>query len=1058
MSRGPAGPGSWRKERLWSGLLSLGFTPPGDETRPLESGSGGGRSRIVFGRDMFDKPNMEAFQVVVHYLFLQLDQTRAISLFRDCWPIYDKKRAACFRKVCFEWMKKIADEVGNEFPQVTASLFLSPGGPKFGNLMYHFIKYVLMRKFNETEKDGTWKTMTFRGKQDDPHLTAMKSCIAANWFLEGIQKEAFIVGEYKRREALLVKENSILKKHYVEMRSRLEKGACDYTEARIQKQEELREMWNTVMDTLSKLEKEKEVIDSLVEGRVDLYTLDGTDVTLKIPRQLIVKIEDEADQIGDLYKAGKLNLAAIIQLCNWCLRLHGEQHNQVGPAELEQHHLTLEKLAEFLKNELIEMKEKSQNITQEVFPSVKVSVGKMESAWDKKWEQYSSRTGYSPVRRKYPVLDLLPTMPPLSFEPASEEAYKSSIFYTHSATLPGPEETCIRGSEKGDSGIGSITRSFNDLSTSKLQCSGRCSIAVGDPTEEIQFSYLGEESELPLVNEHPLGSKLQTPYANMMGRQQRDKAQSPALLNKPKNLFKIREEQLQKAVDMLAEEVADTVIKDSSGLFEKEDVPLDLFVSPASNPFTAQTELPRTPEHLITDIRNSWRCAVQESELAQRKHQEESVSMHPKYRNYTIGQVLLEPEESSSITCVNPTGSIDKNTPPVATALCFDETQESWIVSADREALPSVKGRTCWSENAPNLDAESTSSNCQSIRNEKQNSQCLKAEPLWEKNKYKCSNWEESRIDCSDFGSEDEPHCFSNKVTDGDVNDALVSKILPPPSDSQVLDVGEDCHVISKTSVSSNAAFSDETEADHCLQFLTLDRLSSKSPIKKEKLSKSFVMEMCKNDKTLESSVFSSFAECDSDRTLPWNGSQNSIANLSSSTKPLTFGILQETIPDVLGNDSLNSSKSMEIDQLDDSHLDIQNLRSRFAQVCKNMTTAYGGSERKDLIEHMGASDFNSNSDDKDQYKPELYGEIDYMSEEIETDKLFSLEAQFLKDLSPVSVESQKLGLFPASLGSSPLNDPGLRNAKGVIFELSPSNNEESQSATERIFQSTWDS
>ncbi|XP_078070029.1 HAUS augmin-like complex subunit 6 isoform X2 [Mustelus asterias] len=836
--------------------------------------------------------------------------------------------------------------------------------------------------------------MSFRGKPQDSHLAAMKSCIAANCFLEGIQKEAFVVGEYKRRESLLVKENSALKKQYAEMKSDLEKEVCDFTEARIQKQEELREMWNIVMDTLSKLEKEKEVIDSLVEGRVDLYTLDGTDVTFKVPRQLIIKVEDEAAQIGDLYKAGELNLAAVIQLCNWCLRLHGDQRKQVGPADLEHHHLALEKLAKFLKSELIEMEDKGQKITQEVFPSVKASVVKMESAWDKKWEQYSSRTGYSPVRRKYPVLDLLPTMPPLSFEPASEEAYQSSIFYTHSATLLEPEEPCTGSSEKGDSGIGSITRSFNVLNTSKLQCSGRFNITVGDATEETRFSCLEEEShEIPLVGMHPLESKLQTPSANMM-RSQKDKALNPELLNKPKNLLQKRGEQLQAVVDQLAEEVVDTVINDSSGLSPMEDVPLASFVPLVNNPFTAKTELPRTPEHLITDIRNSWRCAVQESELAQRKHQKEPVSIQSKY----------------------------------------GDTQESCIVSADRETLPPIKRRTCWSENTSNLD--SISSNCQSIRNEKQNTQFLKPDPLLEKSKYKCS-WEESRKGCSDIGSRDKLYFFSNKVTDCDTNEALASNILPPP-DSQVLGFGEDCHFTLKTSVTGIGPLTDETESNHSLQFLAFDRLSSKSPIKKEKLSQSFVMEMCKNASSVS---FSSFADCDLDRTLTWNGSENFNANLSSSTKPLRFGILQETIPDDLSIDSLNSSKGMEANQLDDSHLDMQNLHSRLEQLRKHLATiTCGEGERRDLIEHMGASDFHNNSD-KDQYDEQLCGEIDYTNEETDADKLFSLEPQFLKDLSPMSLEPQKLSLFP-TLGSSPLNDLVLEDDLFDISELRPSNNE----------------
>uniref|UniRef100_A0A4W3HKD6 HAUS augmin-like complex subunit 6 N-terminal domain-containing protein n=2 Tax=Callorhinchus milii TaxID=7868 RepID=A0A4W3HKD6_CALMI len=97
---------SGAKERLWSALLALGFSAPEEAGRLPAVPRGGvwrGSSRTVFGKNMFDKPNMDAFQTVAHYLFVMLDQTRSNSLFRDCWPIYDKKMAVVFRKACYEW-------------------------------------------------------------------------------------------------------------------------------------------------------------------------------------------------------------------------------------------------------------------------------------------------------------------------------------------------------------------------------------------------------------------------------------------------------------------------------------------------------------------------------------------------------------------------------------------------------------------------------------------------------------------------------------------------------------------------------------------------------------------------------------------------------------------------------------------------------------------------------------------------------------------------------------------------------------------------------------------
>ncbi|XP_069780190.1 HAUS augmin-like complex subunit 6 [Narcine bancroftii] len=1000
--------GGWRKACLWKALLALGFTPIGDDQRTA--------NRTIFGVDMFDKPNVEAFQTVVHYLFLQLDQTRANFVFRDCWPIYDKKGAACFRKwmkkiavcksgltmiylkhICFissrdcwpiydkkgaacfrKWMKKIADEVGNSFPQVVASLFLSPGGPKFINLVYAFARYVLTHKLNKQLEESNWCHRTVRRRSQDLHLSAMECCIARNQLLEGIQKEAFLIDEYKRREALLVNENQALKKQPNE------KAASGFTE-HVAELKEPREMWTTIMGTLLELEKENEIIVSVMDGHVDLNILDATDISLRVPRPLVTKVQNEADQIEDLYKAGKLNPAAIYQLCNWSLRLLGDQCNQVRLVELE-HLLSLEKLATFLKNELMEMEERSQKITQEVFPSVKQSIAKLESAWDKKWEQYLSRTGFSPMRKKYPVLDLLPSMPTLSFEPASEEAYRSSIFYSHSATFSGPDELCTTGSEREDSDNLSMAHGYHAPSTSELQCSECFTPSIRTPNVQTTSCLKEEPIEIPSVTRQPLESGLLSPR---VGKMEKNKDRSPPLSNKLESCSK-RNEPHQKTVDQLAEEVADALTKDSPGVFQQDLMQEEYFFSLTNNPFIAQTELPRTPENLITDIRNTWRCAVQESELEQIKRQE-SVSTCPQQTNCTTDQSLLKPEESSPAADMKVPGSFLENAPTDAAAIhCveFDKMEN-------------------WSKPPSSPDAESTDSNHLSIRNEAQ-----------AMTKFQLDHCREPEIDCSNVGCADESLHLNNKGASDDT-DILISKVLAPSS-SQVFSSSEDC--VKKSSGSlNNSVTDDEIYFGHSRQFSLVERLNRKSPIKKEKLSKSFIMEMCKSSDAVENvEPYASF-DTELDSTLLWNEAQNVTNTPNDRLKsPPRFGILQETVPDVLGIDSLNSSKSSSADQLEESQLTIPCLQNRLKQLNTKCLafTKYGGSETLNLAENMGASYFRTSTDSKEQCQSELL-KVDYMNEEVDNvDKLFTLESKSLKGLLPVSLETQKPASYPISLNA----------------------------------------
>ncbi|XP_032874136.1 HAUS augmin-like complex subunit 6 isoform X5 [Amblyraja radiata] len=770
------------------------------------------------------------------------------------------------------------------------------------------------------------------------------------------------------------------------MKDALEKSANGFAKEHYPEMKELRKMWNTVMDALMELEKEREIIDSIMEGRVDLDILDGTDVALKVSRSLLNKIENEGAQIDDLYKAGELNLVAIIQLCYWSLRLLNDQRIEAGSAELEQN-LSLEKLAKSLKSELIEMKEKSQKITEEVFPSIQQSIAEMESAWDMKWEQYSNNTVFSQMRKKYPVLDLLPTMPTLSFVPVSEEAYKSSIFYLHSATFSDLEEQCTKGSGRDDNGISSISITSNDPSTSEHQCSESFNPPIRNTNGQINSTCLGDESiEIPLVTKQPHESRLQTPCVDEIETWQTHEERSPLLLNKPKESYSKGNEPHQKTSDQLAEAVADNITNDSPGGFQSQDlVEEGDNLSWTTNPFIVQSELLRTPENLITDIRNTWRCAVQESEHEQMK-QQENVSTHPTQPNYANDQFQLEPEKSPLATYMKVSGSCENAPPDTSVLQCAEIDQVE-----------------TWSKTLFSPDVKSASSNCRSIRNEKWN------------------NCREPEIRCSDVGSEDEDCYFNGKARSNDANGLLTGKFLSPVS-SQVFCSSEDYGKTNSVSLIDNVM---DDELSRSLQFLPLEKLKPPSPIKKEKLSKSFILKMCKNNDTLENSgLYTSFdGECNSDSTLPWNQSQNVITTPNDSLKPPRYGILHETIPDVLGNVSLNSTRSPSVDQPDDPHLDMTDLRNRMEELRKRSVAVFtcGVSEKKILVENMGHSHFQNNTDNKDQCKLELTCKIDCMDDEVvNTDKLFTQESISMKALT--SLETQKSGLNLISLSSSSVN------------------------------------
>ena len=75
----------------------------------FDSSSMSAKHRMKFDKDMFKLPNPKAFQLICHFLFHKLDHQKANEIFRDVWPIVDKKQEAQFRKKVQQWFYQIQE-------------------------------------------------------------------------------------------------------------------------------------------------------------------------------------------------------------------------------------------------------------------------------------------------------------------------------------------------------------------------------------------------------------------------------------------------------------------------------------------------------------------------------------------------------------------------------------------------------------------------------------------------------------------------------------------------------------------------------------------------------------------------------------------------------------------------------------------------------------------------------------------------------------------------------------------------------------------------------------
>ncbi|NXX10464.1 HAUS6 protein, partial [Podargus strigoides] len=158
-----------------------------------------------------------------------------------------------------------------------------------------------------------------------------------------------------------------------------DQNKSDKTE-RIQK---VRTMWTLIMEILTSLKKRKEVLDSVLEERVDCCILDGSNV-FGVPRILACRVESDIEQLctGNVYEAGKLNFLVVIQLLNEALRTLRDEHCQF---ELKNFQLIEDKITHC--NNTLQRLEAKRLKRKALHPvSVSGSLYRKQEEWKAKWK------------------------------------------------------------------------------------------------------------------------------------------------------------------------------------------------------------------------------------------------------------------------------------------------------------------------------------------------------------------------------------------------------------------------------------------------------------------------------------------------------------------------------------------------------------------------------------------------------------------------------------------------------------------------------------------------
>ncbi|XP_029522827.2 HAUS augmin-like complex subunit 6 [Oncorhynchus nerka] len=584
---------------LWWSLVGLGFQP---EVAASSGASKANVKHIILGPNMFDKPNKDAFYIVTHFLLEKLNPARFHDAYRHCWPVLDHKADAEFRKVTCAWLRDLMDEQGSTVPKVVASLFLSPGGPKFVNLMLHLANHVMLHDMKTFSTDGTWFPEAAAAPASSVEMGLKRFQLVKTRFLRGAVEQDLMLQEYQRQAQSRVKSLRDWRAEdakYDDLHKRHKKVEQEGT-PQADKIHKVRSLWSSMDGVLSTLEEERRVVESVIRGDVDQYTLDGLDLALKIPRVLLERIEQlsHLSSVGSVYEAGQLNILRMLELLHQALVLLGEERTRVaGHIPIAQlHPLHLQERNLQMARAMEDLRVMRKRISKEEIPEVKSLIRKLEAEWDRKWADCLKRTPLTSFLNEDPALDFLFPMAPLSFEPATDANFKSSIFSQYPANLPEfPEEKPVATDSVPMETVTTMDYTLKSLYPPAVEMIASLpSVAIFPLTP------------LPALCESPLAVPAKAPSPSHL----------PAGVRKTPRVSAVKKKAqiLDSELDNLANWFAEAVTP-SPGNISLRGLELgDILDTLGEDPFSTRKQIPRTPESLILDVKSSWRRAVEEEE------------------------------------------------------------------------------------------------------------------------------------------------------------------------------------------------------------------------------------------------------------------------------------------------------------------------------------------------------------------------------------------------------------------------------------------------------------
>ncbi|XP_045619316.1 uncharacterized protein dgt6 [Procambarus clarkii] len=345
---------------LYSSLLILGL-----DAAALEHSL-----RTPVNPKMFVHMNKKLGEAILHFLFVCIDREKAAKVFRDCWPLLEKKQEAQFHRATFDWYKSLQQSYGQPVPAVVAKTFMAPGGPKFSSTVKTLIRIALHSSILRKAPDCT--LLHFPSHSRSPQLNrrtllllqASKLAHHRNYItkqknrmeiLQSFRDRAReLTSMYRRlcseneiadeefktalnnntalsqhqKETFLVAPSSVIKKEILDDIAEMNSTAS--------------KLWEKVEGFQKVEEASWKIISSLLDGTTFLSHINGSMYSPQVPEIVYKTHASTINKMGlhGLYRDDKLDLLSLMQYSNLTLRCLLDKvhsiHGQAKPESIEE--------------------------------------------------------------------------------------------------------------------------------------------------------------------------------------------------------------------------------------------------------------------------------------------------------------------------------------------------------------------------------------------------------------------------------------------------------------------------------------------------------------------------------------------------------------------------------------------------------------------------------------------------------------------------------------------------------------------------------------------------